>query len=105
MSDDDGLKLAIRLNSQDNVATVIDPVAKKETIAILSEEGMKIAQIVATTAIPLPYHKIALIPIAKECEIRKYGEIIGHASASIDKGAWIHTHNVESANLPERKSK
>jgi altronate hydrolase len=92
------------LNSQDNVATVTDSVAKGEIVALLSDEGKNFAQIAATTAIPLPLHKIALTSIANDGEVRKYGEIIGYASSSIDKGAWVHTHNVESANLPEKKN-
>ena len=30
----------------------------------------------------------------------KYGEVIGVASESIGVGAWVHTHNVESATVP-----
>lgn len=42
------------------------------------------------------YHKIALEQINQGQLIRKYGEIIGKASQTIPKGAWVHVHNSAS---------
>ena len=41
-------------------------------------------------------HKYALKNIAKDEYIVKYGEIIGRATADIQEGEWVHTHNVKS---------
>ena len=34
--------------------------------------------------------------IAAGTPILKYGECIGTASAAIERGAWVHTHNLRS---------
>jgi altronate hydrolase len=39
-------------------------------------------------------HKLALRPIKKGEPVRKYGQIIGFASADIPAGAHVHVHNV-----------
>lgn len=41
-------------------------------------------------------HKYALREIKKGEYIVKYGEIIGRATADIEQGEWVHTHNVKS---------
>ena len=41
-------------------------------------------------------HKYAIATIAKGEYVIKYGEIIGRAKTDIQKGEWVHTHNVES---------
>ena len=41
-------------------------------------------------------HKYALCSIKKgECVV-KYGEVIGRATTDVEKGEWVHTHNVKS---------
>ena len=42
-------------------------------------------------------HKIALRPIRKGDAIKKYGQIIGFASADIPVGGHVHVHNVSAA--------
>lgn len=39
-------------------------------------------------------HKIALVPIPRDCEVFKYGWPIGRASADIPAGAHVHSHNL-----------
>ena len=99
------MKIAIKINQIDNVVTVTDTLKKGEVVPVLSEEGREIDKIKLLTDIPIPFHKIALIQIAKGEEIKKYGEVIGRASKSILKGEWIHVHNIESASLPEKEDK
>lgn len=41
-------------------------------------------------------HKFALKNIKKGEYVVKYGEIIGRATTDIQKGEWVHTHNVKS---------
>lgn len=42
-------------------------------------------------------HKAALADIPRGGEIRKYGAVIGRAVKDIEKGSWVHTHNIKSA--------
>jgi altronate hydrolase len=44
-------------------------------------------------------HKIAIKPIAKDEPIRRYGQIIGFASAPITPGSHVHTHNCVMADF------
>ena len=44
-----------------------------------------------------PGHKIALTRIEKGDRVIKYGEPIGVATKTIEKGEWVHTHNLRSA--------
>lgn len=48
-----------------------------------------------TEAVP-PGHKYALRNISAGEYIIKYGEIIGRATRNIDKGEWVHTHNLKT---------
>jgi altronate dehydratase small subunit len=50
---------------------------------------------------PIPVgHKIALTRMPRGAPVTKYGEVIGVATADIDRGAHVHVHNVVSARLP-----
>src|SRR5689334_4827409 len=54
---------------------------------------------IAGTRIPLAEpirlgHKIAVRPIRKGEYVRKYGQIIGQATDSIEPGQWVHSHNL-----------
>ncbi len=42
-------------------------------------------------------HKIALRRIKKGEAVTKYGQIIGFASKDIERGEWVHVHNVSAA--------
>ncbi|MEK3734636.1 altronate dehydratase family protein [Paenibacillus sp. FSL M8-0334] len=41
-------------------------------------------------------HKLALRPIEKGSHVIKFGYSIGVATAAIEPGSWIHTHNLKS---------
>lgn len=79
----------VRVSSTDQVAIALRPIAAGETIVF---DGI---QIVAATEIPAG-HKIALSDIAIGEDIRRYGWPIGRATASIAKGAHVHSHNLET---------
>lgn len=42
-------------------------------------------------------HKHALCPIKKGESVIKYGEVIGIATSDIDKGEWVHSHNLKTS--------
>ena len=81
---------AIVISSADNVATVLEPIAAGQTVAAGG------ASVTAVEAIPRG-HKIALKSIRTGEIVMKYGSAIGTASADIEAGAHVHTHNVASA--------
>ena len=93
---------AIQIDDNDNVATVTSEVSKGENVEVLSPEGLILMRSEALGNIPFG-HKIALEPLTRGNEVIKYGEVIGVASAGIEVGEWIHTHNLVSVKVPTLK--
>lgn len=87
------MKQIIQIDPRDNVAVALCPIAAGESV---SAGGHTVT---AAEAIPQG-HKVALRPIAAGEDIIKYGFAIGHASADVPAGAWVHVHNVKT-NLSE----
>jgi len=77
---------AIKINNQDNVAVVLQDTKKGDTI---------FDDIIALEFIPAG-HKIALSIINFSENVIKYGQPIGRATSTIQKGAHIHTHNIKT---------
>ena len=77
----------IRLDDTDNVVTAKIPL---EIGTIM--DGVEVSQLVPRG------HKIAMRTIARGEPIRKYAQVIGYASTSINSGEHVHTHNVEFRN-------
>ena len=90
---------AIQIDEKDNVATVTSDVGEGEAVEVLSPGGEVLARPEVAGKVPFG-HKIALRALGRGEEIVKYGEVIGVASEDIGPGAWVHTHNVESARVP-----
>jgi len=79
---------ALRLKDEDDVAVALRPLEAGHTLQF---EGAAV-----TVGSPIPTgHKFATRPIARGALIRKYGQVIGKASASIGVGDHVHVHNVE----------
>ncbi|MBC8225364.1 UxaA family hydrolase [Candidatus Bathyarchaeota archaeon] len=93
---------AIQIDDGDNVATVTSEVSKGEQLEVLSPQGSILTSPEALGDVPFG-HKIALKSLAQGDEVVKYGEVIGVASADIEVGEWLHTHNVESVRVPTSK--
>jgi len=77
----------VRLDAADNVVTA--------TRAL--QVGVPIEDIETKALIPTG-HKISTQMIAQGEAVRKYAQIIGYASADIEAGAHVHTHNVAFRN-------
>src|SRR5215469_8151600 len=77
--------LTIRLNPADNVVVARADLLPGSEIA---GEGVR-----ARTPVPVG-HKIATAPIGAGEAVRKYGQILGFASAAIAPGEHVHTHNM-----------
>jgi altronate hydrolase len=86
---------ALRLNPADNVVVAMRHLAPGEAIA-----GESVA---AVEAIPSG-HKVATRPIAAGEIVRKYGQVIGAATADIAPGDHVHTQNLAMSALREDAS-
>ena len=74
---------SIRLSPDDNIAVAVDTIAP----------GAVSSGVAARERIPRG-HKMALVPIAQDEPVRKYGQIIGFASKPVAPGDWVHEHNL-----------
>lgn len=80
----------VKINREDNVAVALRPIAKGETLVI--------GDISVTAAQEIPQgHKVALKPVKAGEEVVKYGFRIGFAKEDIEKGQWVHVHNLKTA--------
>lgn len=75
----------IRIHPKDNVAVALRPI----------EKGTVFAGVAANMDIPQG-HKMALQSMAENDQVMKYGFSIGHATAAIAPGDWVHTHNMKT---------
>ncbi|MBR4445642.1 MAG: altronate dehydratase [Solobacterium sp.] len=73
----------IRIHPDDNVAVALHPIQK----------GTEFQGVTIQEDIPQG-HKAALRPIKAGETVVKYGLPIGHATADIETGHWVHTHNM-----------
>ena len=73
----------IQINPKDNVAVALHTIPA----------GTVFAGVKANMEIPQG-HKMALVALHKNDQVMKYGFSIGHATASIAPGDWVHTHNM-----------
>ena len=80
----------IALDGRDHVAVAIAAISAGELFTVNDLE------VAAAGDIP-PGHKIALRDIPAGESVLRYGYPIGRASVPIPKGAWVHTHNVQTA--------
>jgi len=83
------MNTAIVITAADNVATALEPLDAGRTLR-LGDTTITVAE-----AIPRG-HKVALRAIRTGEPVVKYGSPIGNASADIEPGAHVHTHNVAS---------
>lgn len=80
---------AYHLNRLDNVAVALDDLHPGEVLELPN------GRIVVAATVPFG-HKVAVADVAPGEEVRKYGEVIGLASAPIQPGDHVHVHNLES---------
>ncbi|MGM9548329.1 MAG: UxaA family hydrolase [Faecousia sp.] len=75
----------IHIHPSDNVAVALKPIPA----------GTVFDGITAQMDIPQG-HKMALSALAENDQVIKYGFSIGHATAPIAPGEWVHTHNMKT---------
>lgn len=75
----------IKITAGDNVAVALEPLhAGESCLGVTLREDVPAG------------HKFALTDIAEGENIIKYAFPIGHATAPIPAGSWVHTHNVKT---------
>ena len=82
----------LRLHADDNVLTLIAPIAAGESLVIEGEP------VTAAAALALG-HKLAARAIMPGEKIVKYGAPIGSATQAITRGEHVHLHNLQSDYL------
>ena len=75
----------IHIHPDDNVAVALTAIAA----------GTVFHGVTANVDIPQG-HKMALKAMAENDQVMKYGFSIGHATAAIQPGDWVHTHNMKT---------
>lgn len=80
----------VKIQARDNVAVAIRDLRRGETVRV-DEAAVEIRQDIDMG------HKVALQRIARGDSIVKYGFSIGHATADIDAGDKVHTHNLATS--------
>ncbi len=76
-----------RISPRDDVAIALRDLAAGERVTLDD------AAIELVDAIPRS-HKFALRSVSAGEPVRKYGQVIGRATAQIARGAHVHTHNL-----------
>jgi altronate dehydratase len=84
------VKSVLVISDRDNVATALEPLEPGRRLETVG------GVVAVVEAIPSG-HKVALRPIASGAAVIKYGSPIGLASADIQAGAHVHTHNLSSS--------
>ena len=84
------MAVSLKIQAADNVAVALRDLAVGELV-----ENVIIKEAIATG------HKFALQDIAQNTNVLKYGYPIGHATAPITAGSWVHTHNL-ATNLDKQ---
>lgn len=79
---------ALRCDCVDTVAVVAQPVSAGDVVEV-GDSTLSVKESIALG------HKIALQDIAAGELVYKYGVPIGRASQNIEKGYWVHTHNLQ----------
>lgn len=75
----------IHIHPSDNVAVALRPIPA----------GTVFSGVTARADIPQG-HKMALCAMESGAQVVKYGFSIGHATAPISAGDWVHTHNMKT---------
>ncbi|WP_237155098.1 UxaA family hydrolase [Oryzibacter oryziterrae] len=78
----------IRLSPNDNVAVAVSKI----------EPGYELPGGAVAVGVVDPGHKVALVNIAKDDPVVKYGQVIGAASVAIAAGEHVHSHNLVFEN-------
>lgn len=83
-------------NEGDDVGVATEDIAQGEdVVGIFMDTGGQV-KVTARGAVPLS-HKIAVHALREGDEVTEYGLRVGIATADIEPGSYVHTHNIRSA--------
>jgi len=85
-------QFTIRLNPSDNVGIALAPLAAGRTV---NAGGSRVQ---LTSEVPVG-HKFAMETIPSGAPVRRYGQVIGFATAPIAAGEHVHTHNLHVGDM------
>lgn len=84
------------INYADNVGVVLENVEKGDEVTGQNEDEIATRGVAVTAMENIEFaHKIALRDLLPGEEVIKYGESIGYALKHIEKGEWVHIHNLD----------
>jgi altronate dehydratase small subunit len=84
-------KRGLIFSPADNVASMLEEVLPGDTVRVqFGEESLSVT---AEERIPFGF-KMAVKEIMPEAPIVKYGQSIGRANQSIERGTLVHIHNL-----------
>ncbi len=83
---------AILIDPKDNIAVAIENLKKDQKAIVKGVDYYE--EIPLVQDIPFG-HKLALTVLQENKEIIKYGEVIGVAMQNIEKGEYVHDHNIK----------
>lgn len=84
----------VHTRKDDVGVAVVDLTKGEEVVGVYMDDGSQIS-LVVQDQIPLG-HKIALRNIKKGEKVIEYAEPIGVATQDINKGGYVHVHNIKS---------
>ncbi len=80
---------ALKIDPRDTVAVALDRIPRGEKLVI--------EDFVLTALDEIPTgHKIAVTDHGVGANVMKYGHSIGHVTEAVQKGQWIHSHNMRT---------
>ena len=82
-------KKMLIMDPKDNVGVVLEDV-KAGDVCVYGETEVTAAEDIEFC------HKVALCDIPQGTEVTKYGQKIGCATMPVQKGQWLHRHNLVS---------
>ncbi len=80
---------AILINPKDNIAVAIREIKAGEPVTGIGDWKVRANEDIMRN------HKVAIVEVAEDEPVFKYGEKIGFASKAINAGDWVHTHNLK----------
>lgn len=84
-------KAALLIDKKDNVAVALADLKKGEECIVRFNDLEQKVKLLDDIAFG---HKLAITDIGKDESVLKYGEEIGRMMAGVQKGAYVHNHNM-----------
>jgi altronate dehydratase small subunit len=84
-------KTALVIDPKDNVAVALIDLKAGDTCKV--RKGEDVLSVAVTEDVAFG-HKLALLAIGGNESVLKYGEEIGKMKTPVEKGGWIHSHNM-----------